>query len=141
MKLESKDGSSFEMSIPKRIEDESFLRIPCSITTTKGTWTATGTDFELHELRKFADWLEKVGRREMYDEFDFLEPWLLFTYTQDDTGWDVLRIIFDGEYININPPYKGELRIDFQLDEIDLVGTAESLRKYLEKYFKNHWSY
>jgi len=151
MKLVSKDGSSFEMIIPRRSSGYGFLRVKCSITNSEGTWTAVGSDFEIHEMKDLADWFERVCRGERRtilgpsDEkivgFDFLEPWLLFQYTEDESDGDVLRVIIDGEYVGTTPPHNNELWVDFPIGEVDLMGAAETLRKHLEKYFKDYGLY
>ena len=153
MKLESKDGSSFEMTIvgyefpnTSAGDGANWLLIEYSITDTRHTWTSTDPCIQTLDVAKLADWLEErsSGRkhvhwldkvssgREYLEEFDFTDPVIRFLCRQNESNQDVLRILVDQIYTNATIVFQ----LDFLFLEIDLKGAAESLRKQLEKFPK-----
>ena len=136
MKLEAKDGSSFEMTIvdyefPRPLWDyeKNWLITKHTITNAEGSWTTTESDIYTWEVKDLAGWLERGKSNEKYgDEFYFGEyfpTW--FQYTQDDTGRDVLRVFH-------NPGIEDFLWADFPFEEVDFRAAAAKLREQLEKF-------
>ena len=141
MKLESQNGSCFELAIIgyqfPEIEgdrfDSNWLLIKYSITNSKGTWTATDPCMLTSEVAELAIWLDKVSSGEKYQsEFAFMEPEIEFLCTQNETGEEVLRVYIHSEYAI--PPTMVELWVEFLLEDIDLGSVAKNLRRQLEKF-------
>jgi len=144
MKLESKDGTSFELRVERyQFPDEDlepndynpaddfdparWLIITISVSNRAGAWQATGPNMTTSEMESLATWLDSVRIGQAGSPgICFIERDMEFAVNEDCT---VLQIYLCGVF---RPSWaRGMVVLEFPVRELDLTAAASSLREQL----------
>lgn len=149
MKLESRDGTRFEMGIAgyqypefeegQQIEDRNWLLADVEAVDAEGrAWRIVDPSLTAGELARLVDWLENFGNLKSDPvSICFMEPCLSFEAARDD-GLYLFTVFLESELGR--PTGSGSVRervdskLHFMLTPAELAEAAASCRRLAESY-------
>ena len=147
MKLESKDGITFELEVagyefPSGVglyPDANWLLVQVRIEHPLGAWSFVDPCLTTFDVERLAGWFEATARGEANPEAEegFVEPTLEFSYLPAPLAVIQVRFVHES-----GPPWfteqdqGDELTLSFPVAENDLQSSARALREILVRYPK-----